>query len=152
MQSEYSEYKAPLEPGCFHVHTQDDFFQISLLILIFSFMYSSHVFLQISKDCKLISTHITFYQTECFPSSHYFFPHVLYLCVYLVFYWLNIRFYTFHNKTKIFIQQLFFLKRPGGRPWASYVHACPIIQKKLNDFRRVVETYKIVMTNILMLW
>ena len=33
----------------------------------------------------------------------------------------------FTIKQKIFIQQLFFQKRPGGRLWASYVHACPII-------------------------
>ena len=54
------------------------FLQISLLILIFSFMNCSHVFPQIMKDWKLISTHFTLYQTECLPSSHY-------LCVYLVF-------------------------------------------------------------------
>ena len=64
------------------MYTLKVFFQISLLILISSFIYYSHVFPQISKDWKHISTHFTLYQTECFPSSQNCLPHVHNLCVY----------------------------------------------------------------------
>ena len=42
--------------------------------------------------------------------------------------WCFLRFHNIEN-SYWHTQQLFLLKRPGGYPWASYVHACPIIYR-----------------------
>ena len=94
------------------------FLQISLLILIFSFVYCSHVFPQIMKDWKLISTHFTLFSSSCTLSMCLFSFIITQNCWNLV---------NCHDKIIVHIDSSYF--QTSSWPFVSYLQISNFVAK-----------------------